>query len=109
MAPARDSRYCPRGKHKGWDRIPLDKVAAGGWGCPGLLPDGTPCGYESGTVPARTGTGGLYVRLRRDDLDGGWVAECPVLPGCFSQGETREEALRNIADALQAVAELKAE
>ncbi len=32
--------------------------------------------------------------------DGFWVAECPSLPGCVSQGKTREEALRNIREAI---------
>ncbi|MBK8135791.1 MAG: type II toxin-antitoxin system HicB family antitoxin [Chloroflexi bacterium] len=32
--------------------------------------------------------------------DGYWVIECPSLPGCISQGETREEALANIKDAI---------
>ena len=30
-----------------------------------------------------------------------WVAECPSLPGCVSQGQTREEAIRNIREAIQ--------
>ena len=29
-----------------------------------------------------------------------WVAECPSLPGCFSQGESREDALANIREAI---------
>ncbi|HOB74313.1 MAG TPA: type II toxin-antitoxin system HicB family antitoxin [Phycisphaerae bacterium] len=33
--------------------------------------------------------------------DGGWVSEVPSLPGCFSQGESREEALRNARDAIE--------
>jgi predicted RNase H-like HicB family nuclease len=33
--------------------------------------------------------------------DGWFVAECPVIPGCVSQGRTREEALNNIEDAIQ--------
>jgi predicted RNase H-like HicB family nuclease len=33
--------------------------------------------------------------------DGYWVAECSSLPGCVSQGETREEAIRNIREAIQ--------
>ncbi len=33
--------------------------------------------------------------------DGYWVAECPSLPGCISQGETKEEAIRNIKEAVQ--------
>ena len=35
------------------------------------------------------------------DEDGVFVAECPALPGCVSQGKTREEALANIRDAIQ--------
>lgn len=34
--------------------------------------------------------------------DGYWVAEVPSLPGCISQGKTREEVLANIKEAIQA-------
>jgi predicted RNase H-like HicB family nuclease len=34
--------------------------------------------------------------------DGYWVAECPSLPGCISQGETRVEAIANIREAIEA-------
>ena len=34
--------------------------------------------------------------------DGYWVAECPSLPGCISQGRTKEEAVTNIREAIQA-------
>ena len=33
--------------------------------------------------------------------DGYWVVECPSLPGCISQGKTREEAVANIREAIQ--------
>jgi predicted RNase H-like HicB family nuclease len=33
--------------------------------------------------------------------DGFWVAECPSLPGCVSQGKTREEAIANIREAIR--------
>ena len=33
--------------------------------------------------------------------DGFWVAECPSLPGCISQGETRETVLKNIREAIE--------
>ncbi len=36
----------------------------------------------------------------QQDEDGMFVAECPSLPGCISQGKTREEALENIRDAI---------
>ena len=32
--------------------------------------------------------------------DGCWVAECPSLPGCISQGRTKEEAVANIREAV---------
>jgi antitoxin HicB len=34
------------------------------------------------------------------DEDGMFVAECPTLPGCISQGPTRQEAVANIKDAI---------
>jgi len=40
------------------------------------------------------------VLLERDE-DGVFVAECPSLPGCVSQGKTRTEALKNIRDAIR--------
>lgn len=33
--------------------------------------------------------------------DGYWVAECPSLPGCVSQGESREAAVANIREAIE--------
>lgn len=42
-----------------------------------------------------------YRVLLEQDEDGIYVAECPALPGCVSQGKTRDEALHNIHDAIQ--------
>ncbi len=36
------------------------------------------------------------------DEEGYWVAECPSLPGCVSQGRTKEEAIANVREAIQA-------
>jgi predicted RNase H-like HicB family nuclease len=33
--------------------------------------------------------------------DGYWVAECPSLPGCISQGKTKEETIANIREAIE--------
>jgi predicted RNase H-like HicB family nuclease len=33
--------------------------------------------------------------------DGYWVAECLSLPGCISQGKTRDEAITNIREAIE--------
>jgi predicted RNase H-like HicB family nuclease len=40
------------------------------------------------------------VIISRDE-DGVFVAECPTLPGCVSQGKTRASARRNIAEAIE--------
>ena len=48
------------------------------------------------------------VTLDRDE-DGVWVIECPSIPGCFSQGRTKEEALENIKDAIKGSLEVRAE
>ena len=33
--------------------------------------------------------------------DGYWIAECPSLPGCVSQGKTKAEAIANIREAIE--------
>lgn len=38
--------------------------------------------------------------------DGYWVAECPTLPGCISQGETRATAIANIREAIELYVEV---
>ncbi len=40
------------------------------------------------------------VSIYRDE-DGVYIAECPAIPGCVSQGETESEAETNIADAIR--------
>ena len=45
------------------------------------------------------------VLLFRDE-DGGSVVECPSLPGCISQGDTREEAIANIKEAIELYVEV---
>ena len=41
-----------------------------------------------------------YRILIEQDEDNIFVAECPSLPGCISQGKTRKEAIENIKDAI---------
>ncbi len=41
-----------------------------------------------------------YRVLIEQDEDGVYVAEAPTLPGCISQGETREEAIENVREAI---------
>lgn len=48
------------------------------------------------------------IAIDRDE-DGVWVAECPSIPGCVSQGQTKEEALANIEEAIQLCLEVRAE
>ncbi|HNT07901.1 MAG TPA: type II toxin-antitoxin system HicB family antitoxin [Methanoculleus sp.] len=44
--------------------------------------------------------------VREDPEDGGYVVSCPAIPGCHSQGETLEEALENIKDAISGCVEV---
>jgi antitoxin HicB len=39
--------------------------------------------------------------LLEPDQEGGYVVVCPSLPGCYSQGETVQEALANIREAIE--------
>ena len=50
----------------------------------------------------------FLVTIDRDE-DGAWVVECPSIPGCVSQGATREDALENIRDAIRGCLEVRAE
>jgi len=50
-----------------------------------------------------------FVTTLDRDEDGVWVAECPSIPGCISQGKTREEALTNIREAIALCLEVRAE
>ena len=48
------------------------------------------------------------VTIDRDE-DGVWIVECPSIPGCVSQGQTKEEALENIKEAITLCLEVRAE
>jgi predicted RNase H-like HicB family nuclease len=50
----------------------------------------------------------FVVTLDRDE-DGVWIAECPAIPGCVSQGTTKAEALGNVKDAIKLCLEVRAE
>ena len=45
-------------------------------------------------------------RVEVEDEDGRWVAEVPSLPGCVSEGDTKEEALEALRDTTQAYLEV---
>lgn len=50
----------------------------------------------------------VLVRLYQDE-DGVWIAEAPSVPGCGSDGSTREEALENIKEAILACLDVRNE
>ena len=49
----------------------------------------------------------FLITLSRDE-DGVFIAECPSIPGCVSQGKTEDEAQRNIQDAIKESLEVRA-
>jgi len=48
------------------------------------------------------------VTVDRDE-DGVWIVECPAIPGCVSQGQTKSQALQNIKEAIALCLEVRAE
>jgi predicted RNase H-like HicB family nuclease len=62
----------------------------------------------NGTIVGYTLNMKLSVTIDRDE-DGIWVAECPAIPGCVSQGKTKPQALKNIKDAIALCLEVRAE
>ena len=59
------------------------------------------------TVGAVAKSQKFFVTLEQDE-DGWFVAKCPGLPGCVSQGKTREEAIANIREAIEGSLETRA-
>jgi len=63
-----------------------------------LTPAGAPRMLETSSLQKR---GEMIVKVSiRKGEDGYWVARCPALKSCWSQGKTREEALANIREAI---------
>ena len=50
----------------------------------------------------------MTVTIDRDE-DGVWIAECPSIPGCVSQGDTKDEASANVREAIEMCLEAHAE
>jgi predicted RNase H-like HicB family nuclease len=48
------------------------------------------------------------VTIDRDE-DGVWIVECPSIPGCVSQGKSKDEALDNIKDAIKLCLQVRGE
>jgi len=74
------------------------------------------CPYRSGsrTLPQKTCiihvTNGMIMRytvVLEPQEEGGFTVQCVEIPGAISQGETREEALANIKDAIELVLEVQ--
>ena len=50
----------------------------------------------------------MTITIDRDE-DGVWIAECPSIPGCVSQDDTKDKAIANIRDAIALCLEVRAE
>ena len=50
----------------------------------------------------------FVITIEQDENDM-FIAECPNIPGCISQGKTEQEALENIKDAIRQCLEVRAE
>jgi predicted RNase H-like HicB family nuclease len=52
---------------------------------------------------------GARLRALTQDEDRMWIAECPSIPGCVSQGQSRTEAIENIRETIAACLEVQAD
>ena len=50
----------------------------------------------------------LLITITRDE-DGAYIAECPAIPGCISQGTTEDEAQANVREAIKECLAVRAE
>ena len=50
----------------------------------------------------------FVITIDRDE-DGVWITQCPSIPGCVSQGATKDEAVANIREAIRLCLEVRAE
>lgn len=50
----------------------------------------------------------FFITIFQDE-DGMYIAECPAIPGCISQGKTEEEAEANLQEAIKECLEVRAE
>ena len=64
--------------------------------------------YAISAPPAEAETMKLTVTIDRDE-DGMWIVECPSIPGCVSQGDSKDAALVNIREAIALCIEVRAE
>jgi len=69
------------------------------------LPQGLKHGLKQATNHAAMK---FTITVDRDE-DGMWVVECPAIPGCVSQGKTKQAALKNIGEAIELCLEVRAE
>ncbi len=51
----------------------------------------------------------MQYRIRLLQSEEGWAVSCPALPGCHSQGASRDEAIENIKSAIREWLEVEAE
>jgi len=50
----------------------------------------------------------FQITINRDE-DGVWIVECPMIPGCITQGNTQAEAIKNIHEAITLCLEVRSE
>jgi predicted RNase H-like HicB family nuclease len=70
------------------------------------MPESATFGHSDPELPSRGMT--VHVLLYAGE-DGYVVAECPELPGCATQGRTREDALTNVREAIEGWLDVEAE
>lgn len=85
------------------NRPPVGETALG-------RPERAPPSYDMGIGKQSKGIAAMKFSVMLDrDEDGAWIAECPAIPGCVSEGATREEAVANVREAIALCLQVRAE
>ena len=85
-----------------------DSLAVGA-GDSGGVASGDGVGGLRGADWLNQGAGTMTYRIRLLETEEGWSVSCLDLPGCHSQGNTREDPLSNIREAISLWLEVEAE
>lgn len=103
--------FPPRAAARSLLRAPSVRLEIGDSRCPtcraAVISKDLAARQNGTTVGAVAKSQKFFVTLEQDE-DGWFVAKCPGLPGCVSQGKTREEAIANIREAIEGSLETRA-
>jgi len=111
--PITDSPMEAQHQERAPERSPIPRAVAGLFAilrdALGKAEDEREVVHEADSGVSHQGSWHLQVTVEPDEIDGGFVAECLDVPGAMAQGETEEEALEALSEALQGIVAVRME